>query len=126
MLGLDPAQGCLGSVILTLLFFFALIPTLLVSSLLGSRQGDQNGHVPGLGIYFSALLFGGRMCLILLNYGTFVVFLLCGRHVSMLGAGGTMTLDPDLPRECSGFVAWCSELRAQRREQLFCLGSARW
>lgn len=66
------------------------------------------------------------MCFILLNYGTFVVFLLGGRQVSMLGAGGAMALDPDLPQECSGFVAWCSELRAQRGEPLFCLGSGGW
>lgn len=65
----------------------------------------------------------GRMCLILFNYGTFVMFFLSGRQVSMLGAGGTMALALALPQECSGFVAWCSELRAQRRGQLCCLGS---
>lgn len=41
--------------------------------------------------------------------------LLCGGQVTVLGAGGTVVLDPDPPHQCSGFVVQCSELMTQRR-----------
>lgn len=103
---------------------FARIPTLLVSCCLLSRQGTRRySWVEGLLLCF---VIWRMVCLIAPTYGTFVVSLLCGRQMSMIGAGGTVALHPNLPQGCSGFAAWHSELRAQRKEPLFCLGCGVW